>query len=316
MGKNNADPEILGLTLQQFDILSCISRIEVDGGVPSPKKIGERYHRDFQRIIQKPNLFTILKYLKTRGLIENKVKGSYSINHDGIKRCLEDSRASYLEKAREVTNLQEDVWKLFPVDHKTKKPEVTYLEKNQFSEKIHSQLSKAQKYYSTTSFPNLCFNPEVASAISRPDYVRVLWDRAVVDGVLGVTYLTDLNPEYLFNYVSRAYPERDDAVNQCLQAVSQLESHVKNHENIQVYYQDTPLYLDIHMPVKTQPTEFFSHLRGLRSELLGVIYVKSEDAAKATKELFTKQAERALLLTKKNVKKRLGITRKELEAIK
>lgn len=304
----------LGLTPQQFDILQCIYGIQVDGHKASPKAIQADYRKHSGKYLMKPNLFNLLRLLKGKGYIVQANFGEYNVDIKSISESL---------KAREVSLSSElDDFKILSAnveDYFTKaasqyeRPYVTYLELDYFSKNISKALQTATTYYSTTSYPNLTFNPDVASAIKRPEYVRVLWERAIVKKELVVKYLTDLNMEYLFNYVSKAHQNEETAGKICLDVLNQLQAHVESHDNLEIFYQDTPLYLDIHMPENLTPKEFYSHLRGLRSEIRGVVYVKSRDAAQATKKLFLEMLERGQRIEGPRGKRIISSKRKELK---
>jgi hypothetical protein len=306
--------KLLGLTPQQFDILQCVYRLQVDDLQASPKAIQADYRKHTDKHLMKPNLFNILRILKGKAFIMQESYGTYNINFEAVNEAIkaeEERLRSELDGFQSIASRTEEYFRKVVTQHE--RPYVTYLEPHEFSKNISKSLQTATTYYSTTSFPNITFNPEVASAIKRPEYVNVLWVRGIIKQELTVKYLTDLNIEYLFNYVSKAYPDKDTSYRVCLDALNQLKAHIDGHENLEVYYQSTPLYLDIHMPENQTPKEFYSHLRGLRSEIRGVVYVKSRDAAHATKKLFQEMLDRCDRLQGAKGKRVISAKRKELK---
>ncbi len=304
----------LGLTSQQFDILQCIHFLQLEDRVASPKNIQAEFKRRNKKHLQKPNLFNIIKILRQKKLIKKSGFGEYVIEFEGIKKALADHEGRLTDELDKFQTISKKTEEYFSsAAREFERPHVSYLEPHQFSERINKALQKASVYYSTTSFPNISFNPEVAYAIKRPEYVKILWERGIIKKKLKINYLTDMNVEYLFNYVSKAYNEPETAYKICLDSINQLNTHIDTHDNLEIMYQETPLYLDIHMPIIRSPKEFYSHMRGLRSEILGVIYVRSRDSAEATKKLFQEVSGRGTLLKEKTKDKIIKKTREKLK---
>jgi hypothetical protein len=304
----------LTITPQQFEILHCIYRLREDGSTSSPKEIQKEYKRFSGKYLMKPNLFNILRILKGKNYIKSEGYGGYIIHFEGLREGL-NSRGITLEK--ELTTFKSASSRIEEYFRKSsrifEKPIVLFLEPNEWSKNITSSLRIATKYYSTTSFPNIALNQEVAAAISRPDYINILWERGVVKRDLTVQYLTDFNIEYLFNLVSKAYSNPKMAYKICLDSINQIQTHMDTHKNIQIYYQTSPLLFDLHMPENVIPLEFYSHIKGIHSENLGVVYLKSRDAAEATKQLFLDMITHGQLISGKKGNHILNLVRRRLK---
>ena len=303
----------LSLTPQEFGVLSCVFRLQ-DGRVDvSPHAIQEEYKSSTGRLIQKPNLFTVLKGLRARGFLERVGRGDYAVDVQGVKSVLAERACALEVEASEFKRASQKVDVFFRKSSKIQeRPFVRFLAPSDWSRTVARSLRGASQYFSTTSFPNLSFDPKVASCVGRPEYVDVLWERCVIRGDVSVTYLTDLNVEYLHDFVSSAYQDTEVSQKVCLSVLDQLQSHIEETEKLKVYFWDEPLYFDLHMPVSDTPREYFTHLRGLRSEILGVVHVRSQDAAEASKALFLELAERGTLLEGSAGRKIINKTKKKV----
>ena len=307
-------PSVLGITEQQLNLLKIVYKLTSKNKVATPREIELSYAKDHAGEIQTSNLFRQLKNLLDKQFLTREGEANYKLNFEGIKKTLDTRKQEYhtkLQQYEQLTNQLEEYFR--QVTTTAEKPVVEYFENRYFSERMLKALEKATAYYSTTSFPNITYGFGIADTIGRRSYVEVLNKRALLDKNLDLYYLTDLNVEYLYNHINKKIPDHQKCHRHCVTIIDQLEGIIADYDNINISYQQTPLYLDVHIPEsRDEPLEYFSHVRGSRSELLGVLYIKSHEIARQNKELFMSLFGEGVKLTRDNSKNVFEKVREEL----
>ena len=306
-------PSILGITDQQLNLLKTVYKLSSKNKAATPKEIELTYAKDFGGGIQKSNLFRQMKILQDKDFLTREGEANYKLNLEGLKKTLDQRKTEYQQKITHYEQLSNELEEYFKqATARPEQPIVEYFENKYFSLRMLKCLEKATTYYSTTSFPNITYGYGISENIDRREYVDVLNRRALISKNLSLYYLTDFNVDYLYNHVSKSLSDPEKCYRQCWALIDQLEEIVEKYDNIKIGYQSTHLFLDLHLPEAHEPIEYFSHVRGERSELLGVLYIRSPQISKQSKELFLSLFERAERVKGDNTKKILNKVKKEL----
>ncbi|MFH1403989.1 MAG: hypothetical protein ABIH11_06960 [Candidatus Altiarchaeota archaeon] len=306
----------LDLTQQQLDIVKIIYKIRQTPGKSTPNDIGKEYKRIHGKPILKPNLFTILKLLQKRGIVEKVGQADYSVDIDGLRDTLGKKRR-YLEKQQtEFDKACQDTDEYFrKLTWQMDRPIVEYLDHDELYGKMAELLQDSEVFYSVANFPMISYTQKLNHGLAREPYTEALWNRCVKKEDLEVKYLTDLNVDYLFNHAFRVYGDPKLAYRECNTVINQLENQVESNKKLDVRYMEDPHGLDtgIFKRIGREPDEFMLFVRDEHEDITGGLHVKSLDTARNALKMFNRGFEYADRLSGEAGKSIINRVREGLE---
>jgi hypothetical protein len=282
-------PKWLGITEQQFSILTTIQNLELKDIETTPKNIGEEHSKTSGKKIKTPNLFAILKTLTEAGLVVKEDNANYRIDFEGLKKALSEKETQFLEEVNEFKRVSSNIEDRFKaVSRRTVKPYVEYLEgRRELFNVLNKYLERATRYYIVARFPGTAFTPQISrKGAERGPYLDILYDRCFDKKDLHITYLTPLAIDYPFNYALLAYRNPHLAYRECEMVLNNLENQVEAHENLDVRYVDNPFGFDVVIPEMDEPLNFFIWVRDRKNILTGGIHIRSPETTLHAKEQF------------------------------
>ena len=303
----------LSLTPQEFDILSCVFRLQAGGVRASPQEVQSEYKMCLGKYLAKPNLFHILKILMNRGFLLRVGRGEYGVDFDGLEAFIDTRSGEIQREYREFESLSSDVREYFKksgiVDSR---PVVEYLDYDVFFRRVSNSIKSAEKYFSTGKFPNILYPIDILNGIGRDSFGSVLHDRFFGEK-LEVNYITglDLDNPYshglnIFGDVSKAYKVAENVIDR-------LEIYTERHDNLKVYYLEEPYGLDIIIPDSTKNEDCYMFIRDERMDILGGIYIKSPETKERAKKTFQNICASATLVRGKPGEKIIKKLRRKLK---
>lgn len=299
----------LNLTDQQFQILVALHQLELRKEIPSPQNIVGEYKLISNKLIQKPNLFTILKSLSGKKLIKKTGQGEYAVNFDGVHNILVDEKE---EKQKDLKQLElvvaetEDYFmrQLMP----TEQPRVEYLDHDVLFKTLAESLASSTSFYIVGNFPSIAYTYPVYAGLGRDKYLETILAKTLKEKTLTVYFITDLDVDYVFNHAFMTLGDPAKAYHECRLMLKQLRNLVELSENIDVRFHEDPHGLDVAIPVKRkdEPTEFIIFTRDEHKNVMGGVHVKAVEPAKAAKHMFNRLFQYAEKLRGAQAEKRIG----------
>jgi len=307
----------LDLTDQQFQILSVVHRLELSRRRPSPKNIVLEYESVSDKLIAKPNLFTILKALCDRGLVRRVEQGSYAVDFEVVREVLAKRiglKEAELDQLRRVVDETE---KFFKKELKSKDiPYVTYLDHDELYSKLSKIVSTASQYFIVANFPSVAYTYTVYSRLRREDYWKALVERTLKEKSLHACFLTDLNVDSLFTNAFIAFGDPSKAYKESKLILGQLGNLVDECENLDVRFHEEPHGLSVAISEREEdwPGEFIILTRDEHNKIKGGIHIKSPEPARQAKEMFVRLFDYAEKLEGKVAEKRISEAVERLDA--
>jgi hypothetical protein len=293
--------EWIGLTPQQFDILKCVHLLYSNNSQASPKEIQAEYKRLTGKYLMKPNLFNILRTLKSKGCLKQSGYGAYIVDFTGLRRILE-CRKRELDKERESFDTiygSLDTYFL-EIVAEIDKPIVKYYGYSDAFNILVSRLERSTKLYATSRFPMVAYSIDLAKRLRIENYHHILWQKCIEEKTLTINYTTNLDIEYLIKQHLRAGFTVEQAYKGCLNVINTLETYVEDHPELCIYLPDQALGLDIILSEKVAPEDFIIFMRNEQNLILGGVYIKSKATALTAKNHFIATCNRAMILNSDN----------------
>ena len=304
----------LGLTPQEFDILQCIYRLQLDGYVSSAKDLQNKYRRRHGKILEKANLFKILKKLKKEGLVFQPAHGQYALDFEGIKSSLKIKRVEYEQTLTEFDELNSEVEaQMKKAVYNFQTPKVEFLDHDKMYARLTELVPKATTYYVVGKFPKISYTTDVSEKIGRCAYLQKIYDGTFVKNKLNLLYVTHLDVDYLYRHALKQYENPKTAYDESLHIIGRLKRQIETTEKMQVYYVENLFGLDLVLPENKTPLESFHYIRDNKKEIMGAIYIKSQDIASKAKEMYLRECENGINLNTNKGKKILKQKTRELK---
>lgn len=304
----------LGLTNQQYDVLQIIWSLQSVGKNPSPKIIQESFFSKYGVKIQKPNLFNILKFLIEKGFLKKTGKGVYNLDKAGISRSIKAKKEFFLTSVSECEKAIVDLDSLLEkIIENEKKPIINYLDHVDMWHAVSKVLEYSNNYYLTAKFPGIAYTYNPYSKIGRGDYLKLLWDKALIKGGIHVRYISALDLDYPMTHSMTLYGDYDRSVEETKIILKQLQNQVENYENLSIFYLDNPYGLDVILPFKDCPENSFLFVRDNENNVVGTIHIKNRDIALKARQTFVNICSQAKLLDSSNVRPVIKRKLKELK---
>jgi hypothetical protein len=307
----------LSLSPQQFDILKCVHLLYSNNSQVSPKAIQAEYRRLTGKYLMKPNLFNILRTLKSKGCLRQSGYGSYVVDFNGLRRILDCQRGK-LDKERESFDTvygSLDAYFL-EIVAEIDKPVVKFYGFSDTFNVLVSRLERSTKFYATSRFPMVAYSIDLSKRLRIEKYYQILWQKCIEDKTLTINYTTNLDVEYLMKQHLRAGFTFEQAYKGSLNVINTLETYVEDHQNICIYLPEQALGLDILLPEKVVPEDFIIFMRNEQNLIVGGVYIKSKSTAQTAKNHFMATCNRATILNECNTSSVFKKVRLNLDKIK
>jgi|GEM_PF-1291090 len=307
----------LEVTPQQFEILEAIYRLQLEGKTASPKSIVEEDSKmhDGPKI-QKSNLFTQLKALRNKNLIEQNEKASYVIKFAGIKEKLKKTESVIEEEVAEFKKAcqeTEHYFKEFSEDEEA--PLIKFLPYDTAHDKVADIIKGSERCFITGVFPRLLYanSPAFLNLPYSKRYGEMLWERCIREKALEITYLARFDIEYVFKRMNNAYDDPKLTYEELKVVLTTLEHLVKSNDNIHFYFIDAPYLLDLIIPHNKTENEVFIMIRDEQMHGVGSVYVRSSDLAVRFKRIYLEELKRATRLDEDSIESVVKKLRERLD---
>ncbi|MFH1125618.1 MAG: hypothetical protein V1703_00700 [Candidatus Altiarchaeota archaeon] len=277
----------LNTTEQQFQIIKTIYRLESKREEATPKNIGKEYAKTYGKSIQKPNLFTLLRTLIEKELIQKDAGFTYRVNFNGIRQSLGKHREKLDKEGEEFQKAYGKTEEYFRRNiSRQERPTVDYFEQKELYAEIMKSTSNSNVLNVMTNFPEISYTYNLASGADRLEYVEAIWRRCFKEKNLEVNYLTTLDLDYLFNQAFRSLGEPKLAFKECEIVLQQLENQVEAHKKLHIKTVEEQKGMDVCIPIKDKPEEFYLFIKDEHKEVLGGIKIKSPETASQAENMF------------------------------
>ncbi|VVB54126.1 Uncharacterised protein [uncultured archaeon] len=287
----------LNITQQQHDVLSCIYALEEQKSEINPKNILDAYKKTYSKSIQPSNLFPLLKTLVERDIIIKKEKANYALNSEGIRNQLLTSQRIMQKELEDQTYVIDHIDEYFKsIANHEKQPILKYYSYTDGFEKLAEILKSCKKHYCTSTFPYIAWMPTLAYQRGVEAYNNVLWERCLTKKVLEVTYLTPLDMDLLYSRAMKVFGVDKLAYAECESMLNKVEALLERNENLDIKYLENPVGFFVMIPERNSPTDVFIFLRDENREVIGYIYINSEDIAYQAKQQFLSESKHAVSL--------------------
>jgi hypothetical protein len=121
-----------------------------------------------------------------------------------------------------------------------------------------------------------------------------------------------MDVKYLFKQHIRAGYTEKQALRGCLSIINTLENYVENYPNIEIYFLEHVLGLDIMLTEERSPTEFFMFMRDENLLIIGGVYIQSKPTAEIAKSHFLSTCQRGIRIEESNLDKIFKKIKKDL----
>lgn len=279
----------LNLTEQQFQILTAVHQLHLRDEASSPKNIVAEYKGISNKLIQKPNLFTILKTLSEKKLLRKTGQASYALDFDGLRDLLSDKREVKQKELNQLDRILMETEEYFRKRLKPREqPEVNYLDHDALFKKLADAVNHSTGYCVVGNFPSIAYTYPVYSGLHREEYMNALLENALKKKTLNVSFLTNMDVDYLFNHAFMTLGDPARAYRECRIMLQQLRNILDSNENVDVRYHEDPHGLDVAIPEKREddPTEFIIFTRDEHKNIMGGVHVKAGEPARQAKHMF------------------------------
>ena len=306
----------LDITEQQHEILQCIYAIEGRKEEVNPTNILKEYQKSNGKRIQTSNLFPLLKTLIEKDLIAKREKARYSINLDGISRQITKNQKDLQKELDEQKNVAEHLNEYFASISKPEThPIVKYYGYGEGFEKIAELLRTSNRYYLVSTFPNITWTANLAYGQGVGNYVATVQDRCLKEKKLEATYITSLEVDLLYRRLLKIHGEKKLAYTECETVINKIGPLLEENKNLDIRYLENPMGFFIAMPEREKPLDFFIFLRDATREIVGSIYIRSEEIAKQAKQQLMTESEKAVSLREPKGMKIIEKKKRELRQI-
>lgn len=306
----------LSLTEQQFQILAAIHKLELRNEKTSPQDIVREYRKISDKLIQKPNLFTIIKTLSEKKLVKKTGQAAYSINFEGIRDTLTHARAGKQEELRQLTAALQETEEYFRTYLKPREqPRVEYLDNQALYAKLSEEILNSTTFSIVANFPSIAYTYTIHSRLGREKYVQNMLEKTVKKQELRLCYLTDLDVDYLFNHAFMALGDPSKAYTESMLVLDQLASLIQSTPKIDVRFHEDPHGLDFAIPEKKmdEPESFIVFTRDEHRNIMGGVHVKASEPAKQAKQVFNRLFSYAEKLDDKSAGKKIQEIKQKLQ---
>jgi len=293
----------LETTEQQFQVIKTIYKLESKNEESKPRDISKEYARQHNKVIQKPNLFIILKTLAQKELIQKDASSNYKINYAGIRQTLGRNQERLQKEREEFQKAYSKTEEYFKKHIQTSRPSVDYYEQNELYSELIKSIGNSSELHIFASFPNTAYTYNLASGINRLEYVEALWKKCFKEKQLEISYLTTLDVDYLFNQAFRALEEPKRAFKECEIVLQQLENQMSSHSKIKIRVADEQKGMDVCIPIRDKPAELYLFIKDEHKEILGGIKIRSPETAMQAENMFKIGFNYAEELTSKTLEK-------------
>ncbi|MFH0862033.1 MAG: hypothetical protein V1875_03290 [Candidatus Altiarchaeota archaeon] len=291
--------EWLELTNQQFDILKALYTLEQRREDTSPINIQKEYTKQCTKRIERSNLFTIMKLLMDKELIQKADRGKYQLSIDGIKKSVDEKdkifrqQYSQFQKARE--NL--DTF-LSEVLGREQKPMIRFLSHKELFASLSENLKYATEYCVSVRAPALVSSRAFYTLLDRKEYHQTLEERALEKKELRFRCLSDFNFNIQYDRARALFNDDQAAYSEIIRQIGRLQTLVEEYDNLEFHILPYPIALKLFMPVVDRPQKCYIYLPGFSSiSSQGAIYINSEEISRQAYEIFNKDC---LISTKLN----------------
>lgn len=304
----------LKVTDQQFGILLSVYRLERHKEETTPKNIEKEYLSAYGKAPQRSNLFGQMRQLLGKNLITKERKGVYSVNFDTLSAMLKEQRDEFVEELNEFNRVSGKVENYFKkASLQTTRPRVDYLDYDELFSAMSKSVKDADRVYMTTNFPSVAYTYSLAAGIGRGNYLKNVWDRCFKKADMDVCYLTTLNIDFPFNHAFRVYGDPKTAYKECIIILEQIWNQIETHRKLDIRYMKEPHGMDVFIPERYDPKEFFIFTRDEHKNITGGIGIKSPETALNAKSMFMRDFEYAEKLRGPKGGEILNNLKKELE---
>lgn len=304
----------LDLTDQQFDILLSIYKLEARHEETTPKNIEQEYLKAYGRAPQRSNLFGQIRQLLSKNMITKERQGRYSVNFSVIYSLLQDRKEAFIEELNEFNRISEEIKDYFrKAAIQTTKPKVEYLNYSEFYNALSSSIKTKDCFYMTTKFPSIAYTYSLSSGIGTSGYTNTIWERCFEKGELRACYLTNLDIDFPFNHAFRVYGDPKRAYKECVIIIDQLWNQIQTHSNLEVRCLKEPHGMDVFIPERHEPKEFFIFTRDEHRNIIGGIKIGSPETAISAKQMFMRDFEYADRLSGSKGEEMIENLKRELE---
>ncbi|MFH1788460.1 MAG: hypothetical protein ABH834_03675 [Candidatus Altiarchaeota archaeon] len=283
--------EWLSLTEQQFDILTAIHKLRLGKETPSPKNIVLEYKKLSGKLIQKPNLFTIIKLLSDKNLVTKTGQGEYDVNLTGIQELLAKKKEDKQKELNQLSRIVDETENYFRKQLKPiEQPTVHYLAQHEVFGKLGERLANSTAYHIVENFPSIAYTYPVYSGLGRSQYQETLLEKTIKGKKLRLCVLTDLDVDYVFNHAFMTLGDPVKAYNECQLMLKQFRNMLELSGNIDVRFHEDPHGLDVAIPEGRldEPVEFVIFTRDEHKNIMGGVHVKAGEPAKSAKHMFNR----------------------------
>lgn len=304
----------LGVTDQQFGILLSIYKLESRREETTPRNIEREYLKNYGKAPQRSNLFAQIRQLLGKNLITKERKGFYSVNFDAMSAMIQDRRDKFIEELNEFNRVSERVQDYFKkAALQAARPRVDYLDHDELYDALAKSIKDADRLYTTINFPTIAYTYPLATGIGRGNYTKMVWDRCFKKAELNAFYLTALNIDFPFNHAFRIYGDPKKAYRECIIILDQLWNQIETYNNLDIRYLKEPHGMDVFIPERYGPREFFLFTRDEHKNIIGGIEVRSPETAISAKQMFMRDFEYAEQLRGPKGEEIIENIKKELE---
>jgi len=294
----------LNTTEQQFHIIKALYKLESKTAETMPKDIGREYTRLYGKIIQKPNLFTILRALMDKNLIQKDSRSNYRIRFDGLRQALGKHREQIEREGEEFRNAYSKTEDYFRRNMpRSDRPMVDYYEHKDLYTEMVKSIKNSGTVNTVSNFPSIAYTYNIASATDRLGYIQTLWDLCFREKKLEVNYLTTLDMDYLFNQAMRSLEEPKQAFKECEIVLKQLSNQLEAQKRLHIKVVEEQKGMDYCIPAKERPMEFYLFIKDEHKETLGGIRIKSPETASQAEDMFKSGFNYAEDLNEKTIQK-------------
>ena len=309
----------LNLTNQQYFILTAIYGLQQSSN-SKPKDIEVKYREISGKLMQKTNLFGLLKLLLDRRYIIKDEKMNYRLNINAIKEKLELEKRRIKTQAEEISSCLESPNNLLNILDRDNKDSiyVNLIEMKEFYDKISTKLNLSEEYYNISRFPSLFFTESMSKRIHRNKYIDVLRKECFFRKRLKISYLTNLDISRVYNHSLKILNDRKQALRETELVIQNFSSTVESNEKLFIYYSEIKPDWEFVIPYADIPRELFLILRSkdATDDSNGILHIISKDVSEKAFRIINERINKAERVTDKNIQSYVIMLKRELNRIK
>ncbi len=317
----------LGLTQQQFDILTIVYDLKLNKVPIKAGNILSEYKNRFGKDLQRQNFFSQLKPLLNLGILEKRERAAYEINKDRIKSILDGRKRELEKESGELNQFSDDIdLKFKEIITEPSKPIVTYLTPDLYIETIASLLNKAKIYYADSPFPNISYTEKMFKGIGREKFVLNQRINCFDNKKLNILYLTNLCIDLTFRRALKVFNNnRKLAYLECKKIIENLKKQVKE-PNLDMRYLEILPGPHMYIFEYEQPRDLILSLRGSNvpkgfklisssREPYGGVHIISTEIATQVKNVYMSTFQQAIKLNSSEGKEIIENVENNLEEL-